>query len=115
MPAPCHPSTWNPLATEEVRQQALISIVALVELHWVLRRSYKVSRTDAVAVIRRLLAVQELVIHQTQAVHRALTRVTSDVDFSDALIAELGFAAGCDYTATFDQRATRLSGMRTIP
>ena len=37
-----------------------VSVVTLVELHWVLRRAYKVGRSDAAAVIRMLLDPREL-------------------------------------------------------
>jgi predicted nucleic-acid-binding protein len=34
--------------------------------------------------------------------------------FADALIAALGDRAGCEYTLTFDQKALRLSGFKTV-
>lgn len=95
--------------------QGFVSVVALVELHWVLRRAYKVSREDAAGIIRKLLGAKELSLQEPDAVRRALTRLTDDVDFSDALISELDAAAGCAYTATFDTRATRLPRMRLVP
>jgi predicted nucleic-acid-binding protein len=95
--------------------QGFVSLVALVELHWVLRRAYKVSRDDATGILRKLLNAQELVVQEPDAVRRALTRVAGDIDFSDALISELDTAAGCVYTATFDGRAARLVGMELVP
>lgn len=95
--------------------QGFVSLVALVELHRVLRRAYKVSREDAAGIIRKLLEAKELSLQEPDAVRRALTRLPDDVDFSDALISELNAAAGCVYTATFDTRATRLARMRLVP
>jgi predicted nucleic-acid-binding protein len=95
--------------------QAFVSVVTLVELHWVLRRAYKVARDDAAVVVRKLLDARELELQEPDAVRRALTRLADDVDFSDALISELGAGAGCAYTATFDGRATRLAGMELVP
>ncbi|MGH3664778.1 MAG: PIN domain-containing protein [Egibacteraceae bacterium] len=95
--------------------QGFVSVVALVELHWVLRRAYKVSRDDAAVIIRKLLDAQELSLQEPDTIRRALRRLTDDVDFSDALIRELDAAAGCAYTATFDRRATRLAGIELVP
>jgi len=94
--------------------QGFVSIVALIELQWVLRRAYKVSR-EGVAGVIRLLDAQELLVQESEAVRRALRRITDDINFSDALIREFDAAAGCAYTATFDSRATRLAGMKLVP
>ena len=94
--------------------QGFISVVALVELHWVLRRTYKVGRETAAGTVRMLLDARELALQEPDAVRRALTRTGDDVDFPDALISEFDHAAGCDYTVTFDRRAARLPGMRLV-
>lgn len=94
--------------------QGFISVVALVELHWVLRRTYKVGRETAAGTVRKLLDARELALQEPDAVRRALTRTGDDVDFPDALISEFDDAAGCDYTVTFDRRAARLPGMRLV-
>jgi len=95
--------------------QGFVSLVALVELHWVLRRAYKVDRQDAVAIIRALLDARELSLQEPDIVRRALSRMSDETDFSDALIGELGAAASCTYTATFDEGTTSLSAMRLVP
>jgi predicted nucleic-acid-binding protein len=95
--------------------QGFVSIVAFIELQWVLRRAYKVSREGVAGVIRKLLDAQELLVQESEAVRRALRRITDDINFSDALIREFDAAAGCAYTATFDSRATRLAGMKLVP
>jgi len=91
-----------------------VSLVVLSELHWVLRRAYNVSREDVATVVRRLLDAREITVQEPDAVRRALNR-PGPADFPDALISELGLLAGCDYTATFDRRAARLSGMKLVP
>lgn len=96
-------------------RQGFVSVVALVELHWVLRRSYGFSRKDAATVVRRLLDSQELQLQEADAVRRALARLTGDTDFADALINELGRAAGCGCTATFDRAAAHLPEMSLVP
>jgi predicted nucleic-acid-binding protein len=87
----------------------------LVELDWVLRRAYKVSREGVAGAIRKLPDAKEPLVQESEAVHRALRRITDDIDFSDALINEFDAVAGCAYTATFDGGAARLAGMKLVP
>jgi len=112
--------TQSALATKLIEtldrdNQGFISVVVLVELHWVLRRAYKLTRSDAVTLLRRLLTAEELVISESEAVHRALARSDGKIDFPDALIVELASAAGCHHTFTFDSAAAELAGMRPVP
>lgn len=99
----------------DTENRGFVSLVALVELHWVLRRAYKVSRDDSANIVRQLLAAKELLVQEPDAVRRALSRTTGDADFSDALIYELGEQEGCAHTATFDERATQMPGMQLVP
>lgn len=110
----------SPVATQLIESldednQGFVSVVAIVELHWVLRRAYQVSRGDAATVIGKLLNARELAVQESDAVRRCLTRLAENIDFSDALIAELGARAGCDYTATFDHDAAQIHGMHLLP
>lgn len=95
--------------------QGFVSIVVLVELHWVLRRAYHVGAPDLATIIRTLLDAKEIVVQHADVVRRALLRASEQADFPDALISELGESAGCSHTATFDERAGRLHGMRLVP
>jgi predicted nucleic-acid-binding protein len=95
--------------------QGFVSLVTLVELHWVLRRAYKLDRDGAATVVRTLLAAVELAVQDTDVVYRALGRLTGKADFSDAIIEELGTLAGCSHTATFDEGAAALPGMELVP
>lgn len=96
-------------------RQGFVSLVVLGELHWVLRRSYRVGADETAAVVRGLLDAEEIVVSQPDAVRRALARVPGGHDFTDALVSELGEEAGCEYTATFDRRASQLPGVRLVP
>ena len=92
-----------------------VSLVALAELVWVLRRRYRVSRTEMIQRLKQLLDSPELVLEGQAAVTRALQRFTSArADFADCLIERLGNAAGCGETVTFDQDASRFAGMRLL-
>jgi predicted nucleic-acid-binding protein len=99
----------------DTENRGFVSLVALVELHWVLRRAYKVSRDDTANIVRQLLGAKELLVQEPDAVRRALSRTTGEADFSDALIYELGEQEGCTHTATFDERAARMPGMQIVP
>jgi len=92
-----------------------VSLVVVLELYWVLRRAYQVSAEDAAAVVRGLLDAREIRVAEPDSVRRALDLVRDGVDFADALVAELGQSAGCEWTATFDARASHLPAMRLVP
>ncbi len=91
-----------------------VSIVTLVELYWVLRRAYEFSATDCYAVVAGVVNAKELRIDRADTVRSALAACEVGLDFADALIAELGHAAGCRFTVTFDRRAARSPAMQLL-
>ncbi len=91
-----------------------VSLVTIVELYWVLRRAYKISTARCAELVEGLLDARELRVDQESVVRAALTVSSGGLDFADALIADLGRAAGCDYTVTFDQRAAKSNQMRLL-
>lgn len=91
-----------------------LSLVTVVELYWVLRRAYKVTVSQCAELLEGLLDARELRVDQDAIVRAALTATHAGPDFADAVIAELGRAASCDYTVTFDQRAARDDAMQLL-
>ncbi len=92
-----------------------LSLVTVVELYWVLRRAYKLSTARCDELLDGLLDARELRVGQDSVVRAALTVSRSaDLDFADAIIAELGRVAGCEHTVTFDQRAAQSNEMRLL-
>jgi len=91
-----------------------LSLVTVVELHWVLRRAYKVSSARCAELVDGLLDARELRVDQDSIVRAALTASRGGLDFADAVIAELGRVAGCEHTVTFDQRAAQSNEMRLL-
>ncbi len=92
-----------------------LSLVTVVELHWVLRRAYRISAGRCADVVKGLLDARELRVDRAEMVRAALAVGRREgVDFADAVIVELGQAAGCDHTVTFDQRAARDGGMQLL-
>lgn len=109
----------SPLATALINgldqdNPGYISIVTLVELHWVLRRAYQAGPDDVSTVIRKLSESQELLLQDPDLVRHALRQLTDHAEFPDAVISELGRRVGCSHTATFDRRAARLDGMSLV-
>ena len=89
-----------------------VSVIALVESVWVLRRLYDADQGSINTFVKHLLSARELVIENADAVRRALVSTHGSAEFTDALISQSALAAGCDYTVTFDKRAARVDGMR---
>jgi predicted nucleic-acid-binding protein len=109
----------SPAASELVESlteidRGFVSLVALVEVSWVVTRAYHVDNSTLAAIITSLLGADELTIEQPEVVRAAVSRLESGAQFADAVIAELGRAAGCDTTVTFDRGASNQAGMRLI-
>jgi predicted nucleic-acid-binding protein len=95
-------------------EPGFVSTVTLAESTWVLRRVYRVGAPEIATFVRHLLGAREIVVENTDAVRRALLDTDGDERFTDALIAEIGIEAGCEYTLTFDRRAAALPGGRLL-
>ena len=91
-----------------------LSLVTVVELYWVLRRAYRIGTERCAELLEGLLDARELRVDRAAMVRAALTLSHGGVDFADAVIVEVGRAAGCDHTVTFDQRAARDGTMRLL-
>ena len=92
-----------------------ISLVSLIEMVWVLRSRYRLSKVDLIKHLERLLNSSELVVENHPAVNQALRRFAgASSDFADCLIERSGHLAGCHETVTFDVKAARFAGMRLL-
>ena len=91
-----------------------LSLVTVVELYWVLRRAYKVDVGRCAELVEGLLDAKELRVDHDAVVRAALTANRAGLDFADAIISELGRAAGCHHTVTFGQRAARDGAMKLL-
>jgi predicted nucleic-acid-binding protein len=97
--------------TEE--NPGFISAVAMVETVWALDRAYGFGSDEIAAAIERTLQIDVLVVENEQEVFSAMLALKQGKgSFADAIILALGTRAGCSYTLTFEQRASRLSGFR---
>jgi predicted nucleic-acid-binding protein len=88
-----------------------VSVVALAETWWVLRRSYRFSAAAVAEAIERVLQMDNLVIEREQDVFIAMIAAKEGRgEFADALIGALNLRAGCECTLSFDRHALRLPG-----
>ena len=92
-----------------------ISLVALVEVVWVLESCYHCTRQEIAAIIERLLRVKQMRVQNAEVVWRAW-RVffASKADFADCLIEGVGHAHDCAQTVTFDKNAAVSAGMQLL-
>lgn len=92
-----------------------VSLVAVVELVWVLSSCYELERDQISQAIDVLLRANQLVVDQAENVARAHGAYSSGTaDFADCLIERTSSLAGCDRTMTFDLKAARTAGMTLI-
>jgi len=91
-----------------------LSATVLVETFWVLRRVYKVSHAEITDVLLNLASSEEVVVEHSDLVRQAARKAAEGYDFADALIALNGRERGCDFTATFDEKASGLEGMKLL-
>lgn len=94
------------------RQPGHVSMGALLEMIWVLGRSYRYSADQVRHVVARLVQVDHLIVAERDVVERAVTHANTGI--ADAIIHELGRKAGCDETVTFDRQFARLKGVRLL-
>ena len=89
-----------------------VSQIALLESVWVLRRLFDADDESIDRFVTHLLDARELVIENPDGARQALAATRGGPEFTDAVLAQAGLAAGCDYTVTFDRRAAAVVGMQ---
>lgn len=92
-----------------------VTLIALVEVVWVLGRAYGANRDEITQVIETLLRTKELVVEDAETIWKALrVYAGSSADFATCLIERTCHDAQCEYSVTFDARAAKAAGMRLI-
>jgi predicted nucleic-acid-binding protein len=92
-----------------------VSLAAMLEMAWVLEKIYKLSNSELAEAIKRILQVRTLFVENEQEVYTAMVLLqTGQSSFADALIGALGQWADCDFTLTFDRKASRLDGFELV-
>ena len=89
-----------------------MSQIALVESVWVLGRLFDADDESIERFVTHLLEARELVIENQDGARQALAATRGRAEFADAVLAQAGRAAGCDYTVTFDSQSPVVVGMQ---
>ncbi len=95
-------------------EPGFVSLVAMVEMYWVLRSAYGQSRERCADLIDGLLDARELRVGDDAIVRTSAAACRQGADFADVVIAQLGRVVGCETTMTFDRRATGGGHMRLV-
>lgn len=92
-------------------RRVLVSLLVLMETEWVLRSRYGVPKTEIIAAISALLDSRDVQFEDESAIEAALFLwKDSGTEFADCLIGARNKRLGCRATATFDVKASKLSG-----
>ena len=87
----------------------------MVELVWVLERSYDFSNEVISTTLVELLATEGIVVETADDVALAVLNYRrGGADFSDMMIAAASRRAGAQSLYTFDRRAARLDGVELL-
>ena len=96
-------------------EPVLISLLVLLEVEWVLRSRYGLSKADILAAFSALLDAADLAFEDETSVEYALyTWKDSAADFADCLVEARNRRLGCRATATFDAKALKLAGFISL-
>lgn len=103
------------MARLSIDEPGFVSVVAVVEIVWVLESVYGLSDLEIAAAVEHLLQADALVVEYEKEVYAASAALKSGIgSFADALIAALGARVGCSSTATFDTKALRIPGFADV-
>jgi predicted nucleic-acid-binding protein len=92
-------------------EPVFVNLLVLLEIEWVLRSRYELSKAEILAVLSALLDAADLAFEDETSVEYALySWKDSAVDFADCLIEARNRRLGCRATATFDGKALKLAG-----
>ena len=96
-------------------EPGFISVVAMAKTAWVLDRAYGLTTSEIAAAIEHVLQAEVLIVENEQEVFTSMIVLKEGrSSFADALIGALGAKAGCWHTVTFDRKASRISGFKTL-
>ena len=92
-----------------------ISLAVIMELAWVLTKTYQVSRLELVRILKVLLSRKEILLEQPEVLHNAVEIYRgSTAGFADSLLSASAEATGCSQIFTFDRDAAKTAGMTLL-
>ena len=97
------------------KKPAFINHVVLCETAWVLERCYDVNKDMFAVILEKILKTEQFSVQKVQMVWRALRELKkTGADFADCLLGQINLANGCEYTVTFDKKASAGIGYRLL-
>lgn len=102
-------SVQSAAAQKSLRNAELVGLTlpALCEMVWVLRKLYKIPAPAISEAMRRLIDSSNVIANRG-AVEAGLQMLESGGDFADGVIAHEGRWLGCDTFLSFDKQAIKL-------
>lgn len=98
-----------------IDQPGFVCREVVVELVWVLERSYQCSRDRIATVLEQLATTEGLIVEAGNDVIRAASRYRSgSAGFSDLMILAAAQRLQAHLLYTFDRRAARLEGVELL-
>jgi predicted nucleic-acid-binding protein len=92
--------------------QGFVTVVAVLELDWVLRTQYGFSPQIVADTILGLMSSPDLVFENSDAIKTALDFQHGDL--ADNILHETGAANACTKTVTFDKKFARLERVELL-
>jgi predicted nucleic-acid-binding protein len=93
-----------------------VPVTVVLELEWVLRKSFGFAKDDVLLAMSRLLSAAELSFESERALEVALQLLRKgSADFADCLHVALAAQVGEQPLWTFDKGAARIDGARLLP
>lgn len=87
----------------------------VVELIWVLERSYRMSRDEISEVLHQLIGTEQLIFEAEDRLATAMSRFEQGgPSLADQLIRLAGWGAGCDSMVTFDRELAKEPGVTLL-
>lgn len=98
-----------------VEEPVFINGIVLCELVWVLETAYEYSRQIVAPIIDKILRTKQFNIDKPDIVLKSLQGYQHDgADFADHYIANLNGKKGCEFTYTFDKKASQLNHFKLL-
>ncbi|HEX4481858.1 MAG TPA: type II toxin-antitoxin system VapC family toxin [Rudaea sp.] len=91
-----------------------VNHVVLCELVWVFETAYDYSREQIARALQRLFESAFVRFESSQIVWRAVEMYRQGQGFADAMLVQVNEASGCDFTLTFDKRASKMRATRLL-
>lgn len=96
-------------------RRVFVNQLVLMEAEWVLRSRYLVSKNKIIEAISGLLNATDVQFEDESVIEEALfIWKDTPADFADCLIGAKNRRMGCRATATFDVKASKLSGFLAV-